>query len=97
MKKVSILLVGGIRDEKAAKIIQNLKSGLSQREINADVQFVNTYKTQDLSIFEDKMDMVVTAGTAAIQTKLPVIQGLCLLYPWMGMDKLYQDIEKNIK
>jgi hypothetical protein len=43
------------------------------------------------------MDMVVTAGTAAIQTKLPVIQGLCLLYPWMGMDKLYQDIEKNIK
>jgi hypothetical protein len=28
---------------------------------------------------------------------LPVIQGLCLLYPWMGMDKLYQDIEKNIK
>jgi hypothetical protein len=94
MKRVSMLLIGGMKDSKAVTIIKDLKNDLSKKGIAADIQFVNSYKVNDLSKYEDNIDGIITVGVTKIQTKLPVINGLGLLYEWLGKNELYEGIEK---
>ena len=79
MKKVSLLLVGGMKQEKAEKVIVTL-----------------TEDSADLSQYEDKCDLVVHAGTGKIDTNLKVVQGLGLLYPYMGTEPIYDEIQKIV-
>lgn len=46
--------------------------------------------------YEEGCELAVQASPGKVKTKLPVVQGLALLYPWMGVDKLYDDIIKTI-
>lgn len=94
MKVISMLLTGGIQDSKAVIIIRDLKSELAKKGITANLQFVNAYNSNNLSKYEGNIDGVITVGTAKIQTNLPVLNGLCLLYPWLGKEELYENIEK---
>ena len=94
MKIISLLLTGGIKDSKAVMIIQDLKSDLVKKGITANLQFVNAYNSNNLSRYEGNIDGVITVGVAKIQTNMPIINGLCLLYPWLGKDELYEKIEK---
>lgn len=59
MKKVSLLLVGGMKQEKAEKVIVTLTEELKKREIQADVIYANLFDSADLSQYEDKCDLVV--------------------------------------
>ena len=96
MKKVSLLLVGGMKQEKAEKVIVTLTEELKKREIQADVIYANLFDSADLSQYEDKCDLVVHAGTGKIDTNLKVVQGLGLLYPYMGTEPIYDEIQKIV-
>lgn len=97
MIKVSLLLAGGMKQEKAEKAVNELKDGLLQKEIEAQIVFANLFETSDLSQYETECQLAVHAGTGVLDINLPVVQGLGLLYPWMGTDQLYAEIEKLVK
>ena len=96
MRETSLLLAGGMMKEKAQKAAELLKEGLKEKNIMAEVTFVNTYEVTDLKGLEEGHDMVISTATGNLNTSLPVLQGLCLLYPWMGTGKLYEEVEKNL-
>ena len=96
MRETSLLLAGGMKKEKAQKAAELLKEGLKEKNIMAEVTFVNTYEVTDLKSLEEGHDMVISTATGSLNTSLPVLQGLCLLYPWMGTGKLYEEVEKNL-
>ena len=95
MRETSLLLAGGMKKEKAQKAAELLKEGLKEKNM-AEVTFVNTYEVTDLKSLEEGHDMVISTATGNLNTSLPVLQGLCLLYPWMGTGKLYEEVEKNL-
>ena len=96
MRETSLLLAGGMKKEKAQNAAELLKEGLKEKNIMAEVTFVNTYEVTDLKSLEEGHDMVISTATGNLNTSLPVLQGLCLLYPWMGTGKLYEEVEKNL-
>ena len=96
MRETSLLLAGGMKKEKAQKAAELLKEGLKEKNIMAEVTFVHTYEVTDLKSLEEGHDMVISTATGNLNTSLPVLQGLCLLYPWMGTGKLYEEVEKNL-
>ncbi len=96
MRNVSLLLVGGMKQEKAQKVIATLTEELKKREIKADVIYANLFDSADLSQYEDKCDLAVHAGTGNIETNLKVVQGLGLLYPYMGTELVYNEIQKIV-
>ena len=96
MRETSLLLAGGMKKEKAQKAAELLKEGLKEKNIMAEVTFENTYEVTDLKSLEEGHDMVISTATGNLNTSLPVLQGLCLLYPWMGTGKLYEEVEKNL-
>ena len=96
MRETSLLLAGGMKKQKAQKAAELLKEGLKEKNIMAEVTFVNTYEVTDLKSLEEGHDMVISTATGNLNTSLPVLQGLCLLYPWMGTGKLYEEVEKNL-
>ena len=81
-----------MKKEKAQQAAELLK----EKNIMAEVTFVNTYEVTDLKSLEEGHDMVISTATGNLNTSLPVLQGLCLLYPWMGTGKLYEEVEKNL-
>ena len=96
MKKISLLLIGGMKLDKSQKVSNTLKDGLSKKGIEADITYANVFETPDLTEYEEGCELAVQASPGKVKTKLPVVQGLALLYPWMGVDKLYDDIIKTI-
>ena len=94
--------VGLISEEQLARLnkkksdIDALTEELKKREIQADVIYANLFDSADLSQYEDKCDLVVHAGTGKIDTNLKVVQGLGLLYPYMGTEPIYDEIQKIV-
>ena len=72
---------------KTYQIIKNLFNGGI---------YANLFDSADLSQYEDKCDLVVHAGTGKIDTNLKVVQGLGLLYPYMGTEPIYDEIQKIV-
>ncbi|MCM3568987.1 hypothetical protein [Neobacillus mesonae] len=92
---MNIILAGGINESKYTKISEDLKSELKTKGITINTTYINTYNGKNLSKFEKNMDLVVTLGAGnQLTTSLPVIDGMGLLYPWMGKDKVIEEIEK---
>lgn len=92
---MNIILAGGINESKYAKISAELQSDLKTKGITVNTIYVNTYSHKDLSQFEEDMDLVVTLGAAnQLTTSLPVVDGMGLIYTWMGKDEILEEIEK---
>ena len=66
MKKVSLLLVGGMKQEKAEKVIVTLTEELKKREIQADVIYANLFDSADFTLYGEKCELVVHGGTGKI-------------------------------
>lgn len=96
MKKISLLLIGGMKQDKSEKVSNTLKEGLLKKGLEADIKYANIFETSDLTEYEECCELAVHASPGTVKTKLPVVQGLALLYPWMGVDKLFDDIFKTI-
>lgn len=93
---ISLLLIGGMKQEKAEKISKALKEGLLKKGIEADIKYASVFETSDLTEYEKSCVLAVHASPGTVKTKLPVVPGMALLYPWMGVDKLYDEIIKTI-
>jgi hypothetical protein len=92
---MNIILAGGINESKYAKISEELQSEFKAKGININTTYVNTYNHKDLSTFEEGVDLVVTLGAAnQLITSLPVVDGMGLIYPWMGKEEVLEEIER---
>jgi hypothetical protein len=94
---LNIILAGGINESKYEKISAELIADLKAKGIAASTTYVNTYTHQDLSSFEENSDVVVAIGTNKLSTSLPVVEGMGLLYAWMGKDSVVEKIEQYNK
>ncbi|MDD3184522.1 MAG: hypothetical protein PHD70_13905 [Anaerostipes sp.] len=95
MKQISLLLTGGMKQEKAEKIMGELKEELQKKQIEAQVSFVNLFENSDLSGYSDSIDLIINVGTGTLDTNLPVVGGLGLLYGYLSTTELYSEIESR--
>ena len=92
MKKLRILLAGGLTQDKFEKKIKELEEILKKENINPVISIVNTYEQKDLSSFEEDNDLILAMGTLKLDSKLPVINGMGLMYGWMDRGKMIEEI-----
>ncbi|HHW02622.1 MAG TPA: hypothetical protein GXX35_07400 [Thermoanaerobacterales bacterium] len=95
---MKILLLGGTSDAKADKLSKQLIEGCGKKGVEVEIITANIF-TSDLKKIEEKEkpDVIVLVGTKKLDTGLPVINGLPLVYPWMGADKVIEEVVKYNK
>ena len=92
MKELRILMAGGLTQDKFEKKIKELEDILKKENVTTVITAVNTYEHKDLSPFEGSNDLVLAMGTLNIESKLPVINGMGLMYGWMDRNKMIKEI-----
>ncbi len=92
MREVRILLVGGLADNKFKSKEKELIDLLKLEDVNAAVTMVNFFEQKDLSIYESGHDFILAVGTNKLNSKLPIVNGMALLYAWMDRSKMLKDI-----
>ncbi len=92
MKELRILMAGGLTQDKFEKKIKELEDILKKENVTTVITAVNTYEHKDLSPFEGSNDLVLAMGTLNIESKLPVINGMGLMYGWMDRNKMIEEI-----
>jgi D-hexose-6-phosphate mutarotase len=90
---LKILLVGGAKDSKFDKISADLSAMCAKGNMRVQVVTANIY-SQDVQAVEkaEQPDVILALGNKNISTQLPIIDGLPLMYPWMGTEKLLEEI-----
>ncbi|NTW71015.1 MAG: hypothetical protein HGA49_02095 [Eubacteriaceae bacterium] len=89
---MKIMMVGGINDSKAGKlikaIVKNCGSGI-------DIVNVNIFTQKPLEEEEkENPDLIIMLNKQSFDFKAPAIDGLGLIYPQMGEKKVYEEIKK---
>ena len=92
MKELRILMAGGLTQDKFEKKIKELEDILKKENVTTVITAVNTYEHKDLSPFEGSNDLVLAMGTLNIESKLPVINDMGLMYGWMDRNKMIEEI-----
>ena len=92
MKELRILLAGGLAPDKFEKKVKELEDMLKKENIKAVITTVNTYEYKDLSSFEENNDFILAAGNINLNSRLPIINGMGLMYAWMDRDKMLKEI-----
>ena len=92
MKELRILMAGGLAPDKFEKKVSELKEILKKEDIKALITTVNTFEQKDLSLFEEKNDLILSVSGANFGAKIPVINGMGLMYAWMDRDKMIKEI-----
>ncbi|AYO30077.1 hypothetical protein D2962_05135 [Biomaibacter acetigenes] len=95
---MKILILGGTSNTKADKLSKQLIDGCRKKGVEVEIITANIF-TSDLKAIEqkEKPDVIVLVGTKKLDTTLPVINGLPLVYPWMGADKVIDEVVKYNK
>jgi hypothetical protein len=90
---VKILLISGAKEAKIDKMISDLIQSCAKRNMTVQVVTANLY-SDDLQAVEttEKPDIIVSIGTNKIPSQKHIINGLALMYPWMGLEKLVDEI-----
>ncbi len=97
MKKLNILVHGGITPAKFQTVAEKLKTRLREKDIAAEIAFASSYEVKDVAPLEAGLDVIVTAGTHKLESSLPIVPGMALLYDWMGGDELVEQIAVHAK
>lgn len=97
MSKVTILLASATKGSKADAAMETLANGLKERGIDAEIILHNLYESEDLSPYKDTCDLAVKIGTGGLDVDLPLVQGLGLLYGYLGTDDMFNAIEKIVQ
>ena len=97
MKNVNVLVHGGITPAKFQSAADKLKARLRDKGIDANISFASSYEVKDVTPLEPGLDVIVTAGTHKVETSLPVVPGMALLYDWMGGDELVDQLAVHAK
>ena len=93
MRELKILLAGGLNSAKFEKLTKELESLMIKEEIKALITTINTYEQEDLTSFDNSHDVILLAGTNKIESKLPIVNGMGLLYAWMERDKMIKELK----
>lgn len=90
---MKILMLSGATEAKADKLAADLTSLCSQKKMSIEIVKANLFTTNIQLIEEqEKPDIILVVGTNKLTAQTPVINGIALLYPWMGIDKVIDDI-----
>ena len=92
MRELRILLVSGLAPAKFEKVSKELAGLMAKEDIKALITTVNTYEQKDLSGFEGSHDVILLAATNKIESSLPIVNGMGLLYAWMERDKMIKEL-----
>ena len=92
MRELRILLAGGLTPDKFEKKAKELEEILKKENIKAVITTVNTYDHTELSLFENNNDLILATGSLNLDSKLPIINGMGLMYGWMDRDKMLKEI-----
>ena len=88
MKELRILMAGGLTQDKFEKKIKELEEILKKENVTSVITTVNTYEQKDLSSFEADNDLVLAMGPLNVESILPVIKGMGLMYGWVVRYKM---------
>ncbi len=68
----------------------------AQANLTVQIVTANIY-TQDVQAVEqaEHPDVILALGNRNFSTHLPIIDGLPLMYPWMGTEKLMAEIAQH--
>ena len=93
MAVLKILLVGGAKDSKFDKMCADLSAMCTKANMRVQIVTANIY-SQDVQAVEkaEQPNVILALGNKNISTQLPIIDGLPLMYPWMGTEKLLEEI-----
>lgn len=93
MSTLKIVMLSGAADAKAEQLAQKLTALCREHKMTVEVVIANLYK-DELSALEEKEKpaVILVVGTNKIKAGSPAIAGLSLLYPWMGTDKMVEEI-----
>jgi len=93
---LKILIAGGFPSNKLENASKKLRDILSEKGMDITTVITNTF-SNDIKVVEkdENPDIIVMIGTSTIKTAIPVINGLALLYPAMGLEKVIDEI-KNV-
>ncbi len=92
MGTVKILLASATKGAKAEACKETLVKGLKERGIDAEVVIHDLFESDDLHGYEDSCDLAVKIGTGDLNCDLPLVQGLGLLYAYLGTDEMFNQI-----
>ncbi|MDR2552889.1 MAG: hypothetical protein LBD31_06980 [Treponema sp.] len=92
MRELKILLAGGLAPAKFIKLSKELEGLLAKEDVKASVTTVNTFEVKDMSSFESSHDVVLFAGTGKIESNLPVVNGMGLVYAWMDRNTMIKEL-----
>lgn len=91
---MKIMMVGGINDKKADKLIGAIKKNCGNE---IEVINVNIFTQKPLEEeAKENPDVIVMLNKQSFSFKAPVIDGLGLIYPQMGEKKVYEEIKKHL-
>lgn len=93
---MKILVFSGTSDSKAAKITKDMLAECKKRGMsNVEAVTANMFTT-DLKQLEESHnpDVILRLSTKTLDTTRPVIDGMPLVYAFMGPAKVYDEIQK---
>ncbi len=98
MPIMKILMLTGATETKAAKLATELYSLCSHQGMNIEIIKANLFTTNiELLEEQEKPTIILVVGTNKVISQTPVINGMALMYPWMGIDKVVDDISQYYK
>jgi galactitol-specific phosphotransferase system IIB component len=93
MRELRVLLVGSLLPAKFVKVSKELQNLLAKEDIKAVITTVNVFDVKDISVYEDSHDVVLFVSTGKLESKLPVVGGMGLVYAWMDREKMIQELK----
>jgi len=93
---MKVLMFGGTSESKSAKINNDFiaeckKLGMSKIEVVTANMFTNDLKELEAA---HNPDIIVRLATKTLDTSLPIVDGMPLVYAFMGPAKVYDEVQK---
>lgn len=93
---MKVLMFGGTSDSKTAKISKDFiaeckKRGMGKIEVVTANMFTNDLKELEVA---HNPDIIVRLATKTLDTSLPIVDGMPLVYAFMGPTKVYAEVQK---
>ncbi|MFZ7134674.1 MAG: hypothetical protein ACOWWR_20200 [Eubacteriales bacterium] len=88
---MKIMMVGGVNDSKAKKLIKLVKD---QCGSELDIVNVNIFTQKPIEEeAKENPDVIVMLNKQSFDFKTPTVDGLALIYPQMGQKKVFEEIK----
>jgi len=90
---LKILILSGVTHKKLEKLSSDLIAYCSKKGMGIQVVTANVFK-DDIDALEEKEKpaVILSVGIEKLSDKTPVINGLALMYPWLGIEKVVDEI-----